>query len=90
MRKKAGILSLSAVGLALLLSSCQYTKDPNQEWKDRALNAYKLFYSKAENQNLSKDPLFYFDPETFKGVLVRSETDVTYLGQLNFSNFSFS
>ena len=90
MRKKSGILSLSAVGLALLLSSCQYTKDPNQEWKDRALNAYKLFYSKAENQNLSKDPLFYFDPETFKGVLVRSETDVTYLGQLNFSNFSFS
>ena len=90
MRKKAGILSLSAVGLALLLSSCQYTKDPNQEWKDRALNAYKLFYSKAENQNLSKEPLFYFDPETFKGVLVRSETDVTYLGQLNFSNFSFS
>lgn len=90
MRTKAGILSLSAVGLALLLSSCQYTKDPNKEWKDRAFNAYKAFYAKPENQDLTKDPLFYFDVETFKGVLVRSETEVEYLGQLNFSNFSFS
>ena len=90
MRTKAGILSLSAVGLALLLSSCQYTKDPNKEWKDRALEAYKEFYTKEENQDLEKDPLFYFDISTFKGVLVRSETDVEYLGQLNFSNFSFS
>ena len=90
MRTKAGILSLSAVGLALLLSSCQYTNDPNKEWKDRALEAYKAFYAKEENQDLEKDPLFYFDISTFKGVLVRSETDVEYLGQLNFSNFSFS
>lgn len=90
MRTKAGILSLSAVGLALLLSSCQYTNDPNKEWKDRALEAYKTFYAKEENKNLEKDPLFYFDISTFKGVLVRSETDVEYLGQLNFSNFSFS
>ena len=90
MRTKAGILSLSAVGLALLLSSCQYTNDPNKEWKDRALEAYKTFYAKEENQDLEKDPLFYFDISTFKGVLVRSETDVEYLGQLNFSNFSFS
>lgn len=90
MKTKAGILSLSAVGLALLLSSCQYTNDPNKEWKDRALEAYKAFYAKEENQDLEKDPLFYFDISTFKGVLVRSETDVEYLGQLNFSNFSFS
>ena len=90
MKTKAGILSLSAVGLALLLSSCQYTNDPNKEWKDRALEAYKTFYAKEENQDLEKDPLFYFDISTFKGVLVRSETDVEYLGQLNFSNFSFS
>lgn len=90
MKTKAGILSLSAVGLALLLSSCQYTKDPNKEWKDRALEAYKAFYAKEENQDLEKDSLFYFDISTFKGVLVRSETDVEYLGQLNFSNFAFS
>ena len=90
MKTKAGILSLSAVGLALLLSSCQYTNDPNKEWKDRALEAYKAFYAKEENKDLEKDPLFYFDISTFKGVLVRSETDVEYLGQLNFSNFSFS
>ena len=50
MRTTAGILSLSAVGLALLLSSCQYTNDPNKEWKDKALEAYKAFYAKEENQ----------------------------------------
>ena len=90
MIKKAGILSLSAVGVALLLSSCQYDKDPNQEWKDRGKEAYKAFYAKPENQDLEKVPLFYFDIETFKGVLVNDENTATYLGQLNFSNFTFS
>ena len=90
MIKKAGILSLSAVGVALLLSSCQYDKDPNQEWKDRGKEAYKAFYAKPENQDLEKVPLFYFDIETFKGVLVNDENNATYLGQLNFSNFTFS
>lgn len=90
MNKKIGILSLSAVGVSLLVTSCQYTKDPNQERKDRAKTAYKEFYSKAENQSLPKDPLFYFDNETLKGVLVTSENDATYLGQLNLTNFTFS
>lgn len=67
MRTKAGILSLSAVGLALLLSSCQYTNDPNKEWKDRALEAYKAFYAKEENQDLEKDPLFILISVHLKG-----------------------
>lgn len=90
MRKKVGLLTLSVVGLGLVLSSCQYNKDPNQEWKDRALKAYNDFYAKPENQSLTKDPLFYFDIETFKGVLVRDPSHIEYLGQLNFSNFNFS
>ena len=90
MKRKSAIFSLSAVGIALILTSCQYDKDPNLEWKNAAKEAYKKFYSSEEGKNLAKDPLFYFDPETLKGVLVRDENTVDYLGQLNFSNFTFS
>lgn len=87
--KKSAFI-LSSIGIAMLLASCEYTKDPYQEWKDAAKNAYKTYYSKPENASKEKEPLFYFDLETLKGAIAYSETEATYLGQINFTNFTFS
>ena len=87
---KKNIILLSALGLGVLLSSCEYTRDPYKEWKDAAIEAYKTYYAKPENSSKPKDPLFYLDLETLKGAIAYNETDAVYLGQFNFSNFTFS
>lgn len=85
-RKKIWLLGIA--GLSLLLSSCTYDKDPFLDFKNEAKEAYKKFYEK--NPNLTKDPLFYFDIETLRGALVRSEREVSFLGQFKITDFTFS
>ena len=51
---KKNIILLSALGLGVLLSSCEYTRDPYKEWKDAAIEAYKTYYAKPENSSKSK------------------------------------
>ena len=45
---KKNIILLSALGLGVLLSSCEYTRDPYKEWKDAAIEAYKTYYAKIK------------------------------------------
>ena len=85
---KKSLLAISLTGLSLLLTSCNYDKDPFLDFKNEAKNVYNLFYEK--NPTLEKDPLFYFDIETLRGALVRSENDVSFLGQFKITDFTFS
>lgn len=87
MRNK-NIWLLGMAGLSLLLSSCTYDKDPFLDFKNEAKAAYKKFYE--DNPSLTKDPLFYFDIETLRGALVRSENEVSFLGQFKITDFTFS
>lgn len=43
MNKKI-VLSLSLVGVALLISSCKYTKDPYEKYKSAGLSAFNKYY----------------------------------------------
>lgn len=85
---KKSLLAISLTGLSLLLTSCNYDKDPFLDFKNEAKKAYNLFYEK--NPTLEKDPLFYFDIETLRGALVRNENDVSFLGQFKITDFTFS
>lgn len=92
MNKKI-VLSLSLVGVALLISSCKYTKDPYEKYKSAGLSAFNKYYE--NNPGYEKKGLFYFDISTLKGTLVKwdeklNSPKIIYLGQLNISNFSFS
>lgn len=87
--KKFAAISFLSVGM--LLTACQYTKDPNGSFKDEAIEYYKKYY--ADNPQLEKQDLFYFSFETTKGAIVRNNNEnlnVEYLGMLNFSTFKFS
>lgn len=89
MKKK--IFVYSVIGAGMLLTSCQYTQDPNATVKNLAIEYFNKYYQ--ENPSLPKEALFYFDLATTKGVKVSEKdgtTNAEYLGLLNFSTFKFS
>lgn len=86
MKKKT--LALTALGTCLLISSCTYDKDPFLDFKNEAKQKYVEYYQK--NPGLEKAPLFYFDISTLRSALVRSEDEVSFLGQFKLTDFTFS
>lgn len=86
---KKSLLILGVAGVTLLLSSCQYDNDPYADFKKEAVDSYKLFYEK--HPEVEKEPLFYFDIGPLgRSALVRNENEVVYLGNMKFTDFTFS
>lgn len=85
---KKRTLALTALGTCMLISSCTYDKDPFLDFKNEAKAKYIEYYE--NNPGVEKAPLFYFDITTLRSALVRNENEVSFLGQMKLTDFTFS
>ena len=90
-RNKLFIFPLAAMA-TLSMSSCSFkvTKDPNEDFKKEAIEAYKKLRQKLNINDNDEYHAWYYNPSLLKGVVFNSLNDYTYLGIINFQNLCFS